>query len=133
MLGLIGVLFFEVKNIREKVKILDVFVSQHDNLLGVPIVYKKTEVGGFFSILFVLSAGIIIISSILSFEIDNISEVKTLVPLISLDDSFSVDFLQISFVYFIYGGICELNNACSSLIFINDSGLSYSKKSMNCN
>lgn len=113
-------------------KRIDFFVSSHSNNLGVAIVHRKTSFGGLYTIFFIFISTVTITGGFLSFNMDNISEIQALVPLISIDSSISTSFLSLQFIFYSYGGSCIENNLCHSKIKNQDIGLKYSSLTTSC-
>ena len=120
------------KNILKKLKLLDILVTGHGQELNIPVVYRKTQIGGLFSIFFFLSAGIIIIGSFLTYYLDNITELKSLVPILLLETQVSAATVQITTSFYLYNGMCVENSTCIPSNIILDSGFSYSSRSLLC-
>jgi hypothetical protein len=119
-----------------KLKIVDVFSSNHGVDLGVPVTYRKTSIGGMFSLIFVIVAGVTILVSFLSFQLDNISELKALIPVISLENEIVSELVSIKTVLFTYGGDCihskYKENVCHEYIHITEEGIIYSSRFVTC-
>ena len=116
----------------EKLQIVDILVNQHAQELNKPVVFKKTKIGGMFSLFFLLAAGIIGISSFLTYYFDNISENKSLVPVLLLENSVSADIVIVEVSFHVYGGKCVQQSACHPNNVILDSDISYSARSISC-
>jgi hypothetical protein len=85
--GISCVLIFStilLKDFFKKLKKLDLFSSQHTQTLNKPVIFRKTKIGGIISLLFIIAAIVSILGATMSMYIDNISEIKTLIPLITL-------------------------------------------------
>ena len=111
----IGILCFS-----KKLKRFDLFINSHCYQLNAPIVLIKTTFGSIFSVIFIVLCFILIVVTILSYELQNTSEIKMLQPLPVLRnevDYFSAD-IQIISELENYGDICELNSECSSDIIV---------------
>ena len=134
-ISLFGVLILVTiihRNILKILKDFDILVDLHDQELNLPVVYRKTQIGGLFSVIFLLSAGIIIIGSFLTYYLDNITELKSLVPVLLLETQVSSATVQITASFYLYGGMCVENSACISTNNILDSGISYLSRSLLC-
>jgi hypothetical protein len=120
-------------SIWDKIQKFDIFVSQHSNDLGVPVIHRKTKTGGLFSIFFVMASIITIVAGFLNYQLDNVSEIKALIPVISLDSKISAQQTIITSIFYIYGGECiDKDGKCNSNIFYQDSGISYSHRFISC-
>ena len=115
-----------------KIERFDMFVAQHSNELGLPVIHRKTKIGGLFSIFFVGASLITVISGFLAFQLDNISEIKALIPLITLEDSVKAESVSVVSMFYIYGGNCTVGTKCHPNILFEDSGFSYSDRSVEC-
>lgn len=96
----------------EKIKKIDCFADSHSQDLNVPVIHRKTKVGGFFTILFALAAGITVIGLFLSYNLNNIIESKSLVPLLTLDTEISAATLEITTAFYVYSGKCVQDSEC---------------------
>ena len=134
---LILLLAFVFSKIREQLRRIDLFTSQHVNELEKPIIHRKTTIGGVFSIAFITFSIVSVAASILTYSLDNISEIKTLIPVIILDKKiYSQDF-ETTISFYLYGGDClnnDLieNNICNEQIRILTEGLEYKSKEFKC-
>lgn len=72
--------------LRGKVAKLDVFSEAHYNEDDKPMIKRQTRLGGFFSLSFLFIALIYSCTTFLSYGYDNIQEIKTLVPIVTLAD-----------------------------------------------
>ena len=129
ILVLIAVIY---RKILEKLKDLDVFVDCHSQELNVPIIYRKTQIGGLFSIFFLFAAAIIISESFINYYFDNITEMKSLIPVLLLEPQVSAATVNIAASFYLYGGICVENSPCFSTINILESGISYTSRYVLC-
>lgn len=97
------------------IKLLDIYVHHHNYKVNSQMYVKKTIVGGIFSIIFLILSAVILTDGIATYTLNNISEIKNLVPLVTLEEDYEhVIYIQfqaeeISFEYCFksYGGQCE--------------------------
>ena len=130
---LISLIVISVRTFWENIQQFDVFVNQHDQPLGKAVIYRKTKAGGLFTIYSALGAGVIIISAFLSFTLDNITELKSLVPIIIIDTPISASKLYVTVTFYLYGGTCTENDSiCMNANSFTDSGFNYSNKAVTC-
>ena len=120
------------KKFSRKIKKIDIFSTQHNQQLNVPVMYRKTRIGGIFSVFFILAAGIIVGGAFMTYFQDNISETKSLVPILLLENSISASSLTVVVSFYVYGGGCVTNSQCSSYNIFSDSGLTYSSRTISC-
>lgn len=120
------------QNLWEKIRKIDCFITQHPQELLIPVIYKKTHIGGIFTIFFILAAGITIIGSIMTFYLDNVTEIKSLVPVIILSDEIDAETLVITISLYSYGGDCIENSECSPSQNFVYSGFNYTSNSTVC-
>ena len=130
--GILLISFLFSNGARAQMKKLDIFISQHNQKLDVPIVLKKTKIGGVFSLIFLLTAGVTVVGSLLNYSLGNITEIKSLVPVLILDTEISADFLQVNIVFYFYGGQCASDSGCVNENSITESGLNFSSKRIEC-
>ena len=76
--------------------------------------------------LFVLAAGIIIIGTFLTYYLDNITEIKSLVPILLLENYVSADIVAVKVSFYVYGGECVQNSMCMPQNEVLDQCLVYS-------
>lgn len=119
--GLVGVIF--LTKIRQKLYLVDIYTNLHNHKHLVPMYIKKTNLGGCCSIVFITSAFTFILLTVIRYEFLNIVEIRTLVPLVTVSDTFKSDFeFEVSLYY--YGGDCEgENDKCTPLSSIESSGM----------
>ena len=127
---LISVIFFE-KSKKYLIK-FDMFVNSHDQALNVPVIYRKTSLGGLFSIIFVLFAICTVATSFLSFFTDNITQSQTLIPSIAYSGSIKADYIEFTIKLHIFGGACVVNNKCDPDIRVSFNGFSFEDDSTSC-
>lgn len=120
-LGLIGVTFFT--KIRQKLYLVDIYTNLHNHKHLVPMYVKKTNLGGCCSLVFLASACAFILITVIRYELLNIVEVRTLVPLITISETFKAN-LEFEVNLYYYGGDCEESNECISNSKLEYSGLS---------
>lgn len=92
----------------------------HNDELNQPIIKTRTKVGGLFSLLSIIGALFIIIISFLAFHYNNVTESKSLVPLLNLvNEASKIEALIIiNIVLYNYGGDCDINNKDDLIIYI---------------
>ena len=131
------VLFFSLisyfwKNFLNKIQFLDLFSSQHNYGLGIPVVYKKTRIGGLLSLIFLLFVVTTLCEGILLYIYDNVSEIKEMIPLVMINDDVDSSFVEISNEVMGYGGECVEKGVCSEDIEISEIGLVYKSREIDC-
>lgn len=126
------ILCFFLHQIYKKLKAIDFFVDKHEIKLEQPIQYKKTSLGGVFSLMFVLASGITFISGLLNFNFNNFTELRALVPVIILEKEIVSKFVAVDVKFYIYGGDCVKEDECNPLIEYLNEGFSYVKRKITC-
>ncbi|OMJ75090.1 hypothetical protein SteCoe_25868 [Stentor coeruleus] len=126
----IGILL--VKNLWVKIESIDLFVKKHPNDLGLPVVLRKTSLGGLFTIFFLLLTLATLIGSILTYHFDNITEIKSLIPSIMLNYDIKASFFKVESIFYTYGGVCLVNEACHPNIKVAFQGLYFTKMIKTC-
>ena len=106
----------------------DLFINQHKQELDQCVQYTKTYIGALFSLSFIMGALITIFSSSLLYWYDNINEIKSLVPYITLQDNILANNLTIVTIFYLYGGKC----LCNSNINVIESGFTYASSTFQC-
>ena len=115
-----------------KLQLIDLFTESHKQELGKNVVYKKTSIGGIFSLFFILVGGVLVLSGFLNYYLDNVTEIKALIPLISLDEEIHADSVNITSTFYFYGGECLINDKCNPLISFDAFGFEYFSYSFSC-
>jgi hypothetical protein len=115
-----------------KMNKFDIFTANHSHDLGVPIIHKKTNVGGLFSLFFIFSAIVTVIAAIVTYSLDNVTEIKALVPSIALDYIISAKNVEMNTTFYIYGGECVYNSSCIPEIGYYIEGLEYKSIKQKC-
>ena len=110
----------------------DLFINQHKQEINVPVVYTRTKIGGLISVIFILTALATVVSSLLAYYFGNITEIKSLVPVLILNTNVSAKFLQVTTTFYLYGGVCGIDSICVPSITVSDSGVLYSSKQTTC-
>jgi hypothetical protein len=82
------VIFLKFPRTRDFIKEKDMYSQQHNYEEDQPLYIKKTLIGGIFTIVFYFAALGIVFIMILSYSIDNIREIKALVPLAALEQEY---------------------------------------------
>ncbi|OMJ85278.1 hypothetical protein SteCoe_13443 [Stentor coeruleus] len=117
-LVILGFLFSRYKG---NIKYFDLYVENHDYDISQSVVRKQTMIGGIFTLFFFAAAFILIGSSIIQYFWDNVNEIKTLQPLVVLEEEVDHFYTDLTVkVYLIkYSDSCStLSNKCAENIFI---------------
>lgn len=103
-------------------------------ILEVPVMYRKTSIGGLFSIFFIFILIAILVSGYITYTYDNINESRTLVPLVTVKENPEAETFVVYTQFHVYGGECigSGEGSCNSELTINDTGLNYNKRSIEC-
>lgn len=125
-------LCFAFNQIYKKVKAIDFFIDRHEIKLEQPIEYKKTSLGGVFSLIFIIASGITFISGFLNFYYNNFTELRALVPVITLEKEILSRFVAVDVTFYIYGGDCVQDDECNPLIEYLEEGFSYNRRKVVC-
>ena len=118
-IGLFSILaILLVPTIRKKIMNIDLYTIEHNFELDVPIIKRKTMLGGVFTLMFLITAAIFIATALLQYFLQNITEVKSLQPLVVLEKEISIfaTDLEITVSFLQYSESCAINNLCSSSI-----------------
>lgn len=122
LIGLLVALRF-IKYTKRILPILDLFKTEHNYTLNQPMVMVKNMIGGFFSVLFLLVAVLLIVSALLEYNINNIIESKALVPLVILENTTPTftGQIEIDLTFYSYGGDCvdSTGNVLAKLTYVN--------------
>ena len=119
-----------IKQIKDNLKILDLFKIRHNYEIGSYMKMEKNSIGGFFGILFLIVAIILIIIACLDYSYNNIIESKALVPLVLLSseiEAFTGN-LTAKVTLFNYGGDCDDKTDSFSVEFSNLNKDDYTRK-----
>ncbi|OMJ70696.1 hypothetical protein SteCoe_31256 [Stentor coeruleus] len=121
--------------LRKSLMFWDLFEDLHNHELNFPMIRVKNKVGGFFSLVFFGISIIIIGSSLISFNLDNIQETKALVPLVIMENEVS-EFVSPELVviskFLVYGDSCEINNVCNPLILVTTNNIKSTLSKISC-
>ena len=108
-----------------KVKHFDIYAQYHNHQYYTPMILQNTTFGGAFTLIFFAYALILITSGLFTYLLQNINEIKTLQPLVILETRVKIFYasieVQISLMQYL--DTCGDNGQCSSLIFVNMSGI----------
>ena len=111
-----------LKCCRELTLKLDLFSSSHEQKLEEPVLYKKTIAGGLFSISFICFAFSSLVTAFYIFLNNNITEYKTLVPLVTIKEEVQATNIDIIIIYHLFKGECldqTSPNKCPSSLVIS--------------
>ena len=124
------------KRIRNKLDVLDLYPALHNHIVKTVMMLDNTLLGGFFSLVFITLAMIIIGASIITYQLDNIQETKALVPLVILESEvaeFVASDVDIYASFLRYGDSCvNSTGGCSALIFVTFQNVNYNSTSYSC-
>jgi hypothetical protein len=124
--------FLSSRTLRRLVKKTDIFKQNHNETIDSPMILRKTEIGGCYTILFVVAAICLSIITLIYFFLDNKSISQALVPLASILNEYPDIEGDMSFKIFLknFGGICPKPDSCSEALTTTD--IFYSSKSVIC-
>ncbi|OMJ89070.1 hypothetical protein SteCoe_8896 [Stentor coeruleus] len=128
-------LFISIEKTRKYLNIVDIYKDKHNYNLYQPMSLQKTFYGGFFSLIFLSLVIILIGSTLIEYDQNNIIENKGFVPLLVLETKvpkFSATLLYIYTSFEGYGDSCSHNNTCNSNINIEYSNIKGSSISYTC-
>lgn len=113
---------------------LDIYAESHNYQSKVPMIYKKTLIGAYFSTIFCIVVTRLIISEVTNFNYENISETKRLVSYVSIkqEEIHYETNMTITCKFFGYGDQCVYNETCSNDFSIIPNNLAFSYASYNC-
>lgn len=132
---IVAIGIFSVKKFRNNLRYIDIYSNMHNHELLVPMIMKKTNIGGFFTVIFIAATMVYFGTSIIEYYYNNIQETKALVPLIVLEndvDEFTTEIFRVTCTLVGYNGECGVEKVCNSQIFINITGLSSSSFEYEC-
>ncbi|OMJ75088.1 hypothetical protein SteCoe_25866 [Stentor coeruleus] len=113
-------------------EIIDLFSRKHRQDLEIPVVYKRTSLGGLLSSFFIFISFALVAGSIVTYFLDNITEIKSLMPSITLDIDIKSELFIVESKFYIYGGVCTIDSSCNPNINAITSGISYSTMTISC-
>ena len=125
-------IFLSSDTLRRLVKKTDIFKQNHNEQLNSPMILKKTEIGGCFTVLFVVAAFCLSIITLLYFFLENESISQALVPLASILNDYPNISGDISFKISLknFGGVCPTDELCKSSLSLTD--FNYSSVDISC-
>ena len=126
--------FLLFSKLRHSLIKIDLFTDSHPQKLNVPVIYRRTNFGGLFSIIFIILFFSIVISAYITYTYDNIVETRTLVPLVTVDEKTEAKEFIVYSKFHEYGGECvgQGQGNCNSELIINETGISYKEKYFEC-
>ena len=131
--------FLAVKRLRRYVIMIDLYDDLHNFEDEVPLMTKKTIFGGVFTFLFFVAAFNLISRSMVMLQMDNIQELKNLIPLVVLSELVPNIAANIDMIITFgnYGGECISNSdngeqVCSDSIFYSISEVGISSSHFRC-
>ena len=130
--GIIFVLSLGFNSIWEKLKKFDFFSSSHDNPVGLPVIYKKTSIGGLFFVFFVLISAVIFFASFLTYQLDNVSELKAMIPIILLDSQITSKSVEFHSIFYLFGGECTIQGLCNPSLKVFEEGFTFDARIIEC-
>ncbi|OMJ74118.1 hypothetical protein SteCoe_27038 [Stentor coeruleus] len=97
---------------------IDIFTENHNYNEGVPMIFKRTMIGAFFSLILILLIIRLIMSEVIKYQGLNTTETKRLLPLVSMENEYNEykSYITTQYDLYEYGGICIENNVCHSSI-----------------
>lgn len=104
--------------LKNKIFIMDIYTSTHLYEFEKPFIRTRNKMGGTFSIFFYGAAIILLISTFMTYFLDNIIEVKSLQPLVVLEkevDNFAAD-VTVNVTFIKYNEKCEASDSLKSKI-----------------
>lgn len=117
------IIFISVNRLRNALDKIDMFEECHNYDSEQFMKLRTTKIGGVFTIIYLTIAVTFIAISIMLFYLDNIEEIKNLVPSIILEDDYTInkaDHLYINFMFENYGGSCNGDGNSLPVIKTND-------------
>lgn len=139
LLLLFTLMIYCYKTIRNSLTAIDLYTFDHNYQLENEMIMKKNKIGGYFSVVFVFIAILLIVSAGLDYFKNNVIENKTLLPLVILENIASqfVGTMSIRTTLYYYGGSC--NNSDGQVLssqYVNiiagSMSLSAMKEEANC-
>jgi len=103
-LGLFVVVHYS-KRLREVLPYLDMYDENHKHELNQPMILRRTYLGGLFSVLFIVMAALLCLNTVLLFKYENVEELKSLLPLVTVDKEFKAN-LYVNAYFYNYPGKC---------------------------
>ncbi|CAG9318074.1 unnamed protein product [Blepharisma stoltei] len=135
VVSLVGLtIFIIIKPEKLKLRNIDLYSGNHNYKKDSVMKLKKTDCGGIFTIIFLVVAIIIILSYAINYQLNNIQETKTLVPLVALEDEASTfpALINVSTTLFNYGGHCKTGNSCHESISFTTTSITYDSLELSC-
>ncbi|OMJ69087.1 hypothetical protein SteCoe_33288 [Stentor coeruleus] len=136
------ILTLKFNRIQQLIMNIDYFTSSHNHEIGEFMQLKKTLIGGIFTIIFFGASIVIIVSVIMVYMTENITEIKTLMPLVILENNvnkFSAN-IMIKFMLHNYGDLCAQKDMdqtyssryCSDNLYITVDNIDTKGESIKC-
>lgn len=122
LMGLFAFLLLAISSwVRKQLKKIDIYDTVHNYTFNVPIISRKTHFGGVFTMIFIIGSIILIASALLQYHLNNLSEKKSLEPLVVLEQEIGKFYseLKITATFIKYSEKCETNKKCNEKIKIS--------------
>ncbi|CAG9318579.1 unnamed protein product [Blepharisma stoltei] len=135
LIGLALIVVLLILNQKKKFLIsIDLYSASHNHFVNQVMYLKQSSLGGIFSIVFMVLAVMIICNGIAGYIVNNVVEVKSLVPLVVLENEVSrfESNLTIVAILLNYGGACLVNDTCSPEIAYSISNVDGVWSSFSC-
>lgn len=120
--------------VRKNIAKIDLYYASHSNQVNHPLIYRKTKLGGFFTMIFI-GAGIFILGlNTINYFTRNIEEMKVLQPLSVFEnevDNFKST-LNVSVSFSNYIDECAANGLCNEGVHVNYSNIEKGKIEIGC-
>ncbi|OMJ67915.1 hypothetical protein SteCoe_34790 [Stentor coeruleus] len=135
---IVTIIVLSTKKCRERLYSIDIYNNLHNYVIGEPMYMRVTFFGGLFTLFFITIALIIIGATIISYEVSNIQETKSLVPLAILENEvsdFTADRMIVKVEFMRYGENCTsdiLTQKCVKEVTATISNVANSANSINC-
>lgn len=135
--GITLILVLAIPKLSDLIKKFDLYSTQHSYDEGDYIKIEKKKIGGVFSIIFIGASFVLTTSVLVIFIWGNISESKSLIPLVILESEvkdFATNF-EVEITLENYGDKCVKNNdkdTCNDLIDVNSENIERKQVLMKC-
>ena len=122
------------KKSKDVFKKIDIYRNMHNYELNHPMYLKKTTLGGVFTVFFILTAILIISLSSFQYSLNNVSESKTLLPLVILEKMYPKiqSSISIQLQLINYGGTCTSNLIKQGTFNISLNNIEYDRYLQSC-
>ncbi|CAG9321978.1 unnamed protein product [Blepharisma stoltei] len=123
------------EDVRKYYSYIDIYQDIHNHTLNATMYMKSTKLGGAFTLIFIFVAVVMICSEVLNYSLDNVTEIKNLLPSVSLENDVKEypANITVSALFYQYGGNCVVGiDSCNQGISYTHHSISFERSKLTC-